>query len=177
MSHIGFCTNDYGEYTGGGKTILTGGDYIMMITADEFKPTKNGKGTGYLFDFQVCQGDRTGTTIKRWVNSENQSEMAERIGREEIKAIVEACGVLNPQDTNQIHNVPMIVTVEVEYKKDDKGNEEPSGNNFTKYKRLGEQPPKSASAPQQNSQQPPPNHPASATPAQGANGGAGPWEQ
>lgn len=138
MSHIGFNTSDYEPYSGSRK-ILPRGDYIMLITNDEYRQNKKNTGSGYLIDWQICEGQYAGTELKSWLNYDHQNQTTEKIGRGELRAITDACGVLNPRDTCQLYNIPMLVTLEVEYKVDpDTGQQIPDKNTFEKYKRLGD---------------------------------------
>ena len=141
MSHIGFNTSDYEPSQGGKKNIVPAGDYVMVITGDEFKQTKKGNGTGFLIDWQICEGQRTGDTLTCWINYENPSRQCEDIGRGEMRAIADACGIQNPRDTEKLYNIPMLVTLGVEYKKDpNTGEDIPENNIFIKWQKIGQQP-------------------------------------
>ena len=140
MSHIGFNTSDYGGFNERKTNIVfPAGDYVMLIISDEFKHAKSGKGNGFLFEFQICEGQYSGTIVKHWINYEHQNKTTEDIGRAELEAIANACGLINPKETERLYNTPMLVTLEVEYKTNpNTGEEIPDNNRFVKYKRLGE---------------------------------------
>lgn len=156
MSAIGINTSDYEPSTGGGRTIYPAGQYLMVITGDIFKTTKNGKGEGFLFDFQIIEGDHQGAELKNWVTYAHQSQVAEQIGRGELRAIADAVGIQNPADTSQLYNIPMLVTLGVEYKRDPAtGEDVPDGNQFKKIEAANNQAPPQQQAPQQQYQQAP----------------------
>ena len=49
-----------------------------------------------------------------WINYEHPKAEAQRIGREELASLCKAVGVANLTDTNQLHNLPLMVTVGVD---------------------------------------------------------------
>ena len=137
MSRINIDLNDYEPYTPGKRKILPAGDYVLIIIGDEFKPTKNGRGTGFLFEFEVVSGEYAGTNLTLWVNYENPSIQCQDIGRGELRAIADACGLSSPKETNLLYNIPIAVTLGIETEYDElSGRDIPTANTFDRFQRL-----------------------------------------
>lgn len=104
------------------------GAYVMIATASEFKPTKNGNGEYLQFTLEVLDGQYKGR--KCWVrlNLKNPNTTAVDIAQRELGALCRAVGVITPQDSAELHNKPFLATVKVEV--DDKKRE---SNVITKY--------------------------------------------
>lgn len=79
---------------------------LLVIESSDMKPTKAGTGTGISFKFQVVDGEHKGKTFIKWINYNNPSETAQKIGRSELAMLCRACMKPNPQDTMELHNIP-----------------------------------------------------------------------
>lgn len=99
--------------------LLPAGWYVVQITESEIKPTKNGTGQMLNLKLQVLDGDCKNRIIFGRLNIVNQNKTAEDIGQSQLSAICHAVGVLNLQDTAQLHNKPLRVKVKI--RKDDTG--------------------------------------------------------
>lgn len=96
-----------------GLTPVPRGYYTVIIVGSEIKPTKRGDGEFIEFKLQVHDGPYAGKTIVENVNWKNPNATATAIGQGQLSAICHAVGVLTPQDTNQLHNIPLGVEVDV----------------------------------------------------------------
>jgi len=95
--------------------LIPTGSYEAIITESEAKPMKSGQGTGINFTFQIVSGPCSGRKLWQWVTYEHRSSPeAQRIGREQLSAICHAVGVLQLQDTAQLHNLPLIISVGID---------------------------------------------------------------
>lgn len=113
---------------------LPEGWYNATIVESEEKPTKAGNGKYLELRFEVFDGTYAGRSLWTRLNLENPSDRAVKIARAELSAICHAVGVMHPRDSNDLHNIPLRVKVEVT-KRDDNG--EPT-NAIKKYeKRAG----------------------------------------
>jgi hypothetical protein len=83
-------------------TPLPAGVYTTAIVDSEVKGTKSG-GTQAVFQLQVVEGEFTGRKVFARINIANPSPEAERIGQSQLSALCHACGVLQLQDTSQLH--------------------------------------------------------------------------
>jgi len=109
-------------------TALPEGQYVVIATASEMKPTKNGQGQFLQFTFEVLDGPRKGSKLWARLNLVNQNQTAVDIAQRELGAICRAVGVIKPNDSAELHNRPLLVTVAVEV--DDRKRE---GNVIKKY--------------------------------------------
>jgi hypothetical protein len=140
---------------------IPAGNYLACIVASEMKPTKAGNGEYLKLTWEVIEGDYKGRKLWCQLNIKNPSVQAVNIARGELSAICRACGVITPNDSAELHNIPLLLNVRV--KKDEAtGN---LSNEIKGYKPKNE--PTTPSAPRQ---------PVGA----GANGGAtaaAPWKR
>ena len=91
---------------------LPAGTYEAVIANSEAKPMKSGNGMGFNFEFEIVSGDHKGRKVFSWITFEHRtSPDAQRIGREQLSAICRAVGVTQLNDTAQLHNLPMMITV------------------------------------------------------------------
>ncbi len=85
--------------------------YIAIITASETKPTKNGSGSYLELTFDIIDGKYTGRKVWARLNLDNPNSTAVKMARGELSAICRAVGVPQPQDSVQLHSLPLVITV------------------------------------------------------------------
>lgn len=90
---------------------LPAGKYLAVITASEMKPTKSGNGAYLELTIEVVDGEFKGRKVWSRLNLENPNPTAVKIARSELSSICRAVGVLEPKDSCEIHNMPMVITV------------------------------------------------------------------
>jgi hypothetical protein len=102
-----------------GSGAIPKGDYTVVVEQSEVK--ENSKGTGYYLalTYQVVDGEHKGWKLWQYINHINASEKAQQIGRAELSALCRACGVMNLQDSSQLHDIPIRVRVGHEKGQDD----------------------------------------------------------
>ena len=83
----------------GGSAILEPGNYSCQLTSAEIVKTKSGKGRQLKVEFRDESG---GGSITDWLNIQNESDIAQKIGREKLKAILEFGGHENPNKPGDI---------------------------------------------------------------------------
>lgn len=121
---------------------LPEGQYIGIITASEMKPTKKGDGQYLQFTFEILDGAFKGRNLWARLNLKNPNQKAVDIAKIELGAICRAVGIIKPNDSSELHNKPIMLTVEVET--DDRGKQ---SNNITKYEAASAMTPAATSAP------------------------------
>ena len=121
-------------------TALPEGQYVVIATASEMKPTKNGTGEFLQFTWEVVDGPMKGRKLWSRLNLKNPNQTAVDIGQRELGAICRATGVIKPNDSSELHNKPLLVTVAVEV--DDRRRE---NNVVKKYEAVGAAAPAAAS--------------------------------
>ena len=97
---------------------IPAGKYIAAITASEMKPTKNGNGNYLQLEFVVLEGDFKDRKVWARLNLNNPNATAVKIARSELSAICHAVGVMQPKDSVQLHNLPLVITVKLKKRED-----------------------------------------------------------
>ena len=101
---------------------------------------KSGNGMGFNFEFEIISGDCKGRKVFAWITFEHRtSPDAQRIGREQLSAICRAVGVTQLNDTVQLHNLPLLITVGID-------RNDPTRNVIKKYALRGGSPAASSAA-------------------------------
>lgn len=90
---------------------IPAGKYVAVITESELKPTKAGTGTLLQLTFQVNEGPFKNRLLWTRLNLENPNATAVKIARGELSAICRAVGVLAPNDSMELHNLPLVIHV------------------------------------------------------------------
>lgn len=98
---------------------LPAGLYTAMITESEVVPTKAGTGQMLKLTWKVVEGPLANRLIFDRLNVVNANPTAEQIGQRQLSALCHAVGVLQMQDTEQLHGIPC--TLRVAIKKDPTG--------------------------------------------------------
>lgn len=93
---------------------LPSGDYLCVITHSEEKPTKSGNGSYLELQFEVIDGPFRGRKLWDRLNLHNPSEVAQKIAQATLSAICRAVGVGQPQDSCELHDLPLLAKVRLE---------------------------------------------------------------
>lgn len=96
------------------------GKYLAAITDSEMKPNKAGTGQYLQLTFEILEGNCKGRRLWARLNLDNPNAMAVQIARAELSAICRAVGVLAPNDSVDLHNLPLAINVKCR-KRDDTG--------------------------------------------------------
>ena len=98
--------------------VIPAGKYNAVIVESEMKATRAGTGRYLKLVFEITDGEFAGRKLFASINLENPNPDAVRIGRAELSAVCHAVNVLDLQDTVQLHNLPMVITVRVKKNQD-----------------------------------------------------------
>jgi hypothetical protein len=90
---------------------LPNGDYLCIITASEMKPTKAGDGAYLELEMQILEGQYQGRKLWDRLNLNNANETTVKIAKGALSAICRAVGVLQPKDSCELHDLPLLVKV------------------------------------------------------------------
>lgn len=93
---------------------IPAGKYICQITESEIKSTKAGTGQQLVLTWEVLDGEYKGRKVWDRLNISNPNKQAEQISQAALSAICHAAGVLQLQDSAQLHNKPMRLRVTIE---------------------------------------------------------------
>ncbi|MBI2930976.1 MAG: DUF669 domain-containing protein [Planctomycetes bacterium] len=97
---------------------IPAGKYLAVITDSEMKPTKSGNGHYLELTFQIIDGPHKNRLLWSRLNLDNPSEQAVQIAQGELSAICRAVGVMQPKDSLELHNLPLMVTVKCKKRED-----------------------------------------------------------
>ncbi|MEZ6146298.1 MAG: DUF669 domain-containing protein [Planctomycetaceae bacterium] len=90
---------------------IPNGDYLCIITTSEMKPTKAGDGAYLEIELQVIEGPYQGRKLWDRLNLNNANETTVKIARGTLSAICRAVGVLQPADSCELHDLPLVAKV------------------------------------------------------------------
>lgn len=116
MAVINFNASEVEPSTG--FSPIPAGKYVAVITDDEMRDTRNGRGRYLQLTFEIIEGEYSGRKLWTRLNLENENMDAVKIARADLSAICRAVGVMQLQDTVQLHNLPLTITVRLKKNKD-----------------------------------------------------------
>lgn len=90
---------------------IPAGKYSAVIIDSEMKPTKNGNGQYLELTFEVIDGEYKGRKVWSRLNLDNPNAQAVQIARGDLSAICRAVNVIQPRDSVELHNLPLVITV------------------------------------------------------------------
>ena len=90
---------------------IPNGDYLCIITMSEMKPTKAGDGAYLELELQVIEGPYQGRKLWDRLNLNNANETTVKIAKGTLSAICRAVGVLQPTDSCELHDLPLVAKV------------------------------------------------------------------
>ena len=140
---------------GGFGEPVPAGWYPMAVDESSIEPTKDNATTGSYYvkiRTTIVDGPCKGRKIFRNFNLKNTNPEAERIGAAQFSALCHAVGVLNVQDTQQLHGIAFNGQVKVEKgtaknPNDPNSEKYPDRNDISSFKHINEPLPASAAAP------------------------------
>ena len=131
---------------------IPAGWYNMMIVESEIKPTSHGQGAYLQLSLKVVDGQYAGRQVFDRLNLQNQNPVAAEIAYKRLSAYCHATGVIQVQDSQQLHGIPLKARVSV--RTDSTGQYDPS-NEIKAVKHINEETGTTAAPPQQGFQAPP----------------------
>jgi len=87
------------------------GRYLAVITASELKPNKAGTGSYLQLTFAIVDGEHKGRFLWARLNLDNPNPTAVAIAKAELSAICRAVGVPAPNDSSDLHDLPLVIHV------------------------------------------------------------------
>jgi len=93
------------------RSPLPSGDYVVAITRSEIKQTKAKNGHYLAIGMKVLQGPHAGRMLFENLNLDNPNPIAVEIADKTLNSICKACGKAGIEDSSEIHDIPMTVTV------------------------------------------------------------------
>ena len=95
------------------------GNYLAMIVESELVDNAARTGAYLKLQWQILEGDYQGRVVFDNLNLDNPSVKAVEIAQRRLSAICHACGKLQINDSEQLHNVPCVIKVGISPAKGD----------------------------------------------------------
>lgn len=111
---------------------IPAGKYPAKIIESDILDTKKKNGKYIQFKFEIIQGEFKGRLIWARLNIINPSSVAVEIAQKELATICRAVGKAVVQDTQELHGIPLLLTVKLTPAKGDY----PAGNATAGYASL-----------------------------------------
>ena len=92
---------------------IPAGKYVAVIVDSEMKDTRAGTGRYLQLEFEITDGEYAGRKLWARLNIENPKAEAVRMARADLSAICRAVNVLTPNDSADLHNLPLVIKVHV----------------------------------------------------------------
>lgn len=112
----GYNANDYEPRAP--MTVIPNGEYPAVAIASEMKANSAGTGSFLAITWEFTDEPVKGRKLFSNLNLNNPSEIAVNIARAELSAICRAVGVMVPDDSAELHNIPLIIVVGTKKRKD-----------------------------------------------------------
>lgn len=100
---------------------IPAGTYTAIIVDSDVKQTKSGSGSYLKLTFEVMDGQFKNRKVFENLNIQNSSAQTQQIAQGHLSAICHATGVMQLQDSAQLHHKPLKIIVTVEPAKGDYG--------------------------------------------------------
>lgn len=98
--------------------LVPNGWYGSVITQAEVKKTNDGTGKFIKLRFDITGPSCSGRCVFGNINTNNKSDKAQEIGRQQLNAIMRAIGLTRLKDTNQLLDRPLQIKVSTEEARD-----------------------------------------------------------
>jgi hypothetical protein len=85
--------------------------YNAVIIESELKPTKAGNGQFLELTFEIIEGEYKGRKVWARLNIDNPNSQAVHIAKGDLSAICRAVNVMTPEDSADLHNLPLEIAV------------------------------------------------------------------
>jgi len=97
---------------------LPAGKYLAAITGTEMKPTKDSTGSYLNVELTILDGPFKDRKVWDRLCLNHQNAQTVKIARGNLSAICRAVGVMQPRDSVELHNIPLVVTVKLKKRED-----------------------------------------------------------
>jgi hypothetical protein len=94
------------------------GKYLAVITESEVKTNKAQNGSYLQLTFQIIDGEYKNRFLWARLNLDNSNATAVKIARAELSAICRAVGVMAPNDSVELHDLPLVISVKCKKRTD-----------------------------------------------------------
>lgn len=127
-----FDSNEHDDMNVGFKPIPAG-EYPVQIVKSDLVPVKDKPASKFIkFEFSIIDGEYKGSKIWQQLNIINSNKVTSEIANKELATICRAVGKTVIHDTDELHGIPLLMTVKIIPAKGDW----PAKNGPTGYKRM-----------------------------------------
>ena len=106
--------NSAGKDTGGDFEPLPVGDYNMMVIETEINRNKKDTGDYLKVVLHCLDEEYAGRRVYEYININHPNEKVVAIAERQLAELCNACGVLELEDTQELHEIPIVVRLKVE---------------------------------------------------------------
>ena len=92
---------------------IPAGWYTAIISNSEMKATRDGYGEFLSLTLQIIDGQYENRLVFARLNLKNANDKAVDIARKDLAAICRAVGVMSPQASEELHDIPLMIKVKV----------------------------------------------------------------
>ena len=92
---------------------IPAGWYQAIISNSEMKATRDGYGEYLSLTLQIIDGQYENRLVFARLNLKNANDKAVDIARKDLAAICRAVGVMSPQASEELHDIPLMIKVKV----------------------------------------------------------------
>ena len=121
------------------------GKYLAAITSSQVKPAKSGDGSFLELELTILDGACKGRKVWDRLCLVHKNPQTVKIARATLSALCRAAGVMQPKDSVELHNLPVIVTVKCK-KRDDTGELANEVKGYARKEAAAGQPPQAPAA-------------------------------
>ena len=97
---------------------LPANKYVAIVIGSEVKPNKDGTSEYLELTFQVIEGEYQNRLLWARLSLNHPKEIVSRIARSQLADICKAVGILKPNDSAELHNLPLVLDVRLKKRKD-----------------------------------------------------------
>jgi len=97
---------------------IPAGKYLAMVTASEMKPNKAGMGQFLELVFTIIEGEHKNRQTWERLNLSHPNEMTVRLASASLSALCRAVGIMTPNDSCELHDLPLVLKVRCKRRKD-----------------------------------------------------------
>jgi len=112
----GFNANDVDPNVG--FEPIPAGKYLVLIVDSKTKQTKNGAGEYLQLEFEIVDGPYKGRKVWERLTLKHPNETTVKIAKGNLSAICRAVGVMKPNDSVELHNIPITIVVGLKKRED-----------------------------------------------------------
>lgn len=93
--------------------VIPAGDYKAVVIDSTLEQTKNKDGDYFKFKFQIIEGQYKDRLVWHNCTRQNKNAQAIAIGQKQLAQIMDACGKPVAKRTEDLHNIPLIISLVV----------------------------------------------------------------